>query len=178
MYISQIHTTPPDTYENETERLIYSFLTENGIPFERVDTDEAVEMEKCVEIGNTLGCEIVKTICLTNRQLTSFYIFVTAADKHFTAKIFGAELGVSRVSFAPEEYLEIKLGTTVGATTALSAVSPLASDVRYVFDSEILSREWFGCTDGRSNGYMKLRTSDIIEKIIPMTGHAVEIINM
>lgn len=178
MYISQIYTTPPETYENETERLIYNFLTENNIPFERVDTDEAVSMDMCTEIGEALGCPIVKTIFLTNRQLTAFYIFVTTADKHFLSKKFGAELGVSRVSFAPEEFLEKKLGTKIGATTALSALSPLAADVRYVFDPEAIANEWYGCTDGRSHGYMKIRTSDLLEKIIPATSHIVETINM
>lgn len=91
-------------------------------------------MDMCPEIGKALGSPIVKTIFLSNHQVTSFYIFVTTAEKHFSAKQFGAGLGVSRVSFAPEEYLEKKLGTKIGATTALSALSPLAHDVRYVFD--------------------------------------------
>ena len=99
---------------------------------------------------------------------------MTTAEKHFSAKQFGAGLGVSRVSFAPEEYLEKKLGTKIGATTALSVLSPLAHDVRYVFDPEAVFGEWYGCSDGRSTGYMKIRTADLLEKIIPQSGHVVE----
>ena len=71
MYISEVYTTPPETYENETERLIYSFLTKNNIEFHRVDTAEAIEMDMCKEIGAALGCPIVKTIVLSTRQVTS-----------------------------------------------------------------------------------------------------------
>ena len=42
MYISEVYTTPPTAYENETERLIYEFLTKNNIEFHRVDTEEAM----------------------------------------------------------------------------------------------------------------------------------------
>ena len=80
MYISEVYTTPPTAYENETERLIYEFLTKNNIEFHRVDTEEAIEMDMCPEIGKALGCPIVKTIFLSNRQVTSFYIFVTTAE--------------------------------------------------------------------------------------------------
>ena len=47
MYISEVYTTPPETYENETEKLIYSFLTKSNIEFHRVDTEEAIEMDMC-----------------------------------------------------------------------------------------------------------------------------------
>ncbi len=178
MYISEIYTTPPTVFENDTEMLIYKYLTEAEISFSRVDTDPAISMDLCPEIGNALGCPIVKTIFLSNRQLTSFYVYVTTAEKHFSAKKFGADLGVSRVSFAPESFLEVKLGTKIGATTALSALSPLSHDVRYVFDPEAVSGEWYACSDGRSTGYIKIRTADLLNKIIPYSGHICEFIEM
>ena len=42
------------------------------------------------------------------------------------------------------------------------------------FDPEAVSGEWYGCSDGRSTGYMKIRTADLLEKIIPQSGHVVE----
>lgn len=178
MYISEIYTTKPSTFENDTEKQIYDFLTQKNIEFHRVDTDAAVSMDLCPYIGKALGCPIVKTIFLSNRQLTSFYVYVTTAEKHFSAKQFGAGLGVSRVSFAPEEYLEKKLGTKIGATTALSAVAPITKDIRYVFDPDAIRGEWYGCSDGRTTGYMKIRTSDLLNIIIPDSGHIVETVEM
>ena len=62
MYISEVYTTPPTAYENETERLIYEFLTKNNIEFHRVDTEEAIEMDMCPEIGKALGCRPQRSI--------------------------------------------------------------------------------------------------------------------
>lgn len=33
MYISEVYTTPPTAYENETERLIYEFLKKTTLSF-------------------------------------------------------------------------------------------------------------------------------------------------
>lgn len=72
------------------------------IPFQRVDTDEAITMEDCVTIDEKLDMNIVKTLFLCNRQQTEFYLFITVGKKSFRSKDFSNALGVARVSFAPQ----------------------------------------------------------------------------
>lgn len=50
-----------------------------------------------------LQLEMVKTLFLSNRQQTAFYLFITTGSKPFRSKDFSNTLGVSRVSFALAE---------------------------------------------------------------------------
>ena len=149
------------------------FLYHTNIPFERVDTDEAITMEDCVAIEEKLDMKMVKTLFLCNRQQTSFYLFVTCGDKPFRSKEFSAALGVSRLSFTPAEKMDEMLGTKIGAATVFSALLDNAKDVQFVFDKEVLKEEYYGCSDGTTTGYMKIKTEDVLHKFMPFTKHTV-----
>ena len=148
------------------------------IPFERVDNDPAITMEDCVLINERLDMKTVKTLFLCNRQQTNFYLFVTLDGKPFVTKDFSSALGISRVSFATEELLFSMLGTKIGATTVLSSIIDTENKVRIVFDKEVLENEWYGCTDSTTTSYMKLKTSDVLEKYIPFTKHEITVIDV
>ena len=178
MFVSDIFTTPPSEYKTELHKSVYETLEKLCIPFERVDTGEAITMDDCIEIGKRLSCRVVKSLFLCNRQKTIFYLFVTPDDKPFVTKNFGKALGVSRVSFAPSELLLEIMGTEVGATTVFSLLLPTAKDVRIIIDKDVLSETDYGCTDGTNTGYMKVKTADILEKLIPYTNHTAEIITV
>lgn len=139
-------------------------LEELRIPFQRVDTDEAITMEDCVAIDEKLNMNMVKTLFRCNRQQTDFYFFIIAGNKPFHSKDFSNALGVVRVSFAPAEQMERMLGTKIGAVTVFSSLSDTENRVRIVFDKEVFSEKWYGCSDGTTTGYMKVQTEDICKK--------------
>lgn len=176
--VSEVKTTKPTTYQNELHRRVYETLEQLGIPFERVDNDPALTMEDCVAIDERLQVKTVKTLLLCNRQKTMFYLFVTPGDKPFVTKNFSHTLGISRVSFAPEESLGELLGTALGATTVLSLILDTENRVRLVIDKEVMDYEYYGCTDSTTTGYMRLRLRDVTEKYIPFTEHDITIIEV
>lgn len=174
IHVSQPMTTVPEHFSTPLQELIYRTLTRLSIPFQRVENDPAVTMEDCQAIDDRLQMQTVKTLFLCNRQQTAFYLFVTPGDKPFRTKDFSSALGVSRVSFATPEQLEQMMGTIVGSATVFSLLLPTARDVRVVFDRSLESSEWYGCTDGTTTGYMKLRTRDVIDRLLPYTAHTLE----
>lgn len=176
--VSEIKTNKPDAYKTELHEMVYHTLERLEIPFERVDTDDAITMEDCIAIGERLKTKIVKTLFLCNRQKTMFYLFVTTDDKPFVTKNFSATLGISRVSFAPPELLLEMLGTRVGATTALSSIADKDNRVSVIIDREALQNEWYGCTDGTTTGYMKIKTDDLLNKFLPFANHTPTIIEI
>ena len=103
-FVSDIYTTTPASYQTPLQEKTYQALAALKIPYQRVETDEAITMEDCVQINAKLQMKMVKTLFLCNRQQTAFYLFVTAGDKPFHSKDFSNALGVARVSFAPAEY--------------------------------------------------------------------------
>ena len=166
-----ILTGAPDSFVNDTQRMVYETLDRLGIAFARIDNDPAVTMEDCAAIDAALGVPTVKTLLLCNRQQTTFYLYVMPGDKPFSTKDFGASLQISRVSFAPAEKLREFLGTEVGATTPLSLVADPGNRVRLIVDKAALAPEAIGCPDGTTTCYMRLRTADLLDRYIPATGH-------
>lgn len=156
----------------------YEALKKLNIPFERVDTDEAITMEDCTKINEKLNMKMVKTLFLCNRQRTLFYLFITTADKPFSSKEFSNALNVSRVSFAPAELMDEMLGTTIGTATVFSALLDLDRDIQIVFDKDVEKEEWYGCSDGTTTSYMKIKTSQIIETFLPYTKPKLRLIDL
>ena len=106
IHTSEILTTAPAAFSNETQRKVYAMLERLEIPFARIDNDPAVTMEDCIAVDQALGVPTVKTLLLCNRQQTVFYLYVMPGDKPFSTKDFGAALQISRVSFAPAAMLQ------------------------------------------------------------------------
>lgn len=177
-YVSEIQTEAPDHFQTRLQKQVYETLATLHIPFSRVDTDEAITMEDCVAIDKKLNMNMVKTLFLCNRQQTNFYLFITVGNKPFRSKDFSSALGISRVSFAPVEQLEAMLGTQIGATTIFSSLLDTENKIQIVFDKDVLSEEWYGCSDGTTTGYMKIQTDDIYRKFLPFTKHTPVVIEV
>lgn len=168
-YVSNIFNSSPDTFKTSLQEKTYKFLEKSDISFNRVDTDEAITMDDCILINKRLDMKMVKTLFLCNRQQTEFYLFITTGNKPFRSKDFSSTLEISRVSFAPSELMEKILGTKIGAATVFSLLLESSSDVNIVFDDDVLKEQWYGCSDGTTTGYLKIKTEDILNKLFSYT---------
>lgn len=164
--VSRIFNTAPVKFINPLQEKVYRTLADLKIPYERVETDEVITMEDCLAVNERLKMKMVKTLFLCNRQRTEFYLFITCGDKPFRSKDFCAALEIPRVSFAPAELMESMLGTKIGAATVFSCLLDTADGVKIVFDKEVLAEEYYGCSDGTTTGYMKIKTADIYRKFL------------
>ncbi|MCQ1530689.1 prolyl-tRNA synthetase associated domain-containing protein [Lutispora saccharofermentans] len=177
-FVSDIMVMAPDSYKSSLQELVYESLAKLQISFERVDTDEAISMEDCIAINKKLDMKMVKTLFLCNSKKTEFHLFVTTADKPFKSKEFSNALGISRVSFAPAELMESILGVKIGAATVFGVLMDKDDLVRVVFDKDVLSEEWYGCGDGTTTGYMKVRTKQIVNDFLNYAKHIPTVIQM
>lgn len=177
-YVSEPIKTVPEVFKNKLQGKTYEALNRLGIPFERVDADEAITMEDCILINDKLNMKMVKTLFLCNSQKTAYYLFITCGDKPFKSKEFSKALDVARLSFGPSEKMEEKLGTVIGAATVFSALLDSAKNVQIVFDNDVVSEDWYGCSDGTTTGYMKVATWNILHKFLPYTGKTYKIVRV
>lgn len=177
-FVSDVMQEAPDSYKSPLQEMTYEALAKLQIPFARVDTDEAVSMEDCIEIDCKLDMKMVKTLFLCNRQKTAFYLFVTTADKPFDSKDFSSALGISRVSFAPAELMERILGVKIGAATVFGVLMDKDNLVQVVLDRDVFSEEWYGCSDGTTTGYMKVKTTQIVDDFLTYAQHVPTVIQM
>ena len=176
--ISDIRTTAPDRFLTPLQEKTYETLNDLGITFQRVETDEIVTMEDCIQVNRKLQMKMVKTLFLCNRQQTEFYLFITCGDKPFKSKEFAGALGISRVSFAHLELMEEMLGTKIGAATVFSVLLDPAGKVRVVFDKDVAGEEWYGCSDGTNTGYMRIETARILQDFLGYAKHAPTVIRI
>lgn len=174
IWVGEPSAKAPEQFRTPLQEQVYRALERLEIPFLRVDTEPAVTMEACRAIDLRLNVHTVKTLFLTNRRQTDFYLYVMPGDKPFRTSRFSAALGVSRLSFATPEQLERLMGVEPGAATVFSLLLPSAGETRLVFDRELEGEEWYGCTDGTTTGYMKLAFRDVTERFLPYAGRALE----
>jgi len=165
--VSEAFTTVPESYSTPLQENVYQVLQDLEMAFQRVETEEVITMEDCQQINERLDMDMVKTLFLCNRQKTNFYLFVTCGDKPFKSKEFSQALDIARVSFASAEQMDAMLGTKIGAATIFSTLLEEAKQVQLVLDKDVCEQEYYGCSDGTTTGYLKLKTSDVLEKFLP-----------
>ena len=176
--VSEAYTSVPEISNTPLQEKVYQVLQELDMAFQRVETDEVITMEDCQQINERLEMDMVKTLFLCNRQKTNFYLFVTCGDKPFKSKEFSQALEIARVSFASAEQMAEMLGTKIGAATIFSTLLEEAKKVQLVLDKDVCDQEYYGCSDGTTTGYLKLKTSDVLDKFLPYVKRQPKIIEV
>ena len=154
---------PVSSKEIET----YDLLDSLGVEYDRIDHEAAYTMEVCEEIDKVLGGKTCKNLFLCNRQKTAFYLLLMPGDKPFKTKDLSAQIGSSRLSFAGEDDMLELLNLTPGSVTILGLMYDKENRVKLLVDEEVLEDEYFGCHPCINTSSIKMKTSDVFEKIIP-----------
>lgn len=145
----------------------YDFLDSLGVEYERIDHEAAYTMEMCEEIDRVLGGKTCKNLFLCNRQKTTFYLLLMPGDKPFKTKDLSQQIGSSRLSFAGEEDLLEILNLTPGSVTVLGLKYDKEKKVTLLVDEEVFCEEYFGCHPCINTSSIKMKTTDVFDKIIP-----------
>ena len=163
----------PQDFEarSEIEKRCYEFLDSLNIEYGRVDHESAMTMEVCEQIDKVLGAATCKNLFLTNRQQTDFYLLLMPGDKPFKTKDISAQIGSARLSFASYEQMEKYLGTTPGSASVLGLMVDSECEVRLLVDRDVLKAEYFGCHPCKNTSSLKIKTTDVFERIIPALKH-------
>lgn len=161
--------------ENVTDRLakeirVYDLLDGLGVEYERIDHPAAMTMEACEEIDRILEATICKNLLLCNRQQTDFYLLMMSGDKKFVTRELSAQLGTARLSFAAPEFMEAFLDITPGSLSVMGLMNDRDMRVQLLIDADVLDGEWIGCHPCINTSSLRLKTSDLVEKIIPAMG--------
>ena len=159
------------TGRQEREIRVYDFLDKLGIEYERTDHEHADTMEACNEIDAVLNVLICKNLFLCNRQETAFYLLMIPDTKVFHTKDLSAQIGAARLSFAKPEYMEQFLDITPGSVSVLGLMNDTGHRVQLQIDEDVLNSEFVGCHPCINTSSLRLRTKDLIEKILPAVEH-------
>jgi len=162
----------------EKEVRTYDLLDSLGIEYQRIDHEAAMTMEACVEIDKALDAVICKNLLLCNRQCTAFYLLMIPGDKVFKTSVLSHQIGSSRLSFAAPEYMEKYLDITPGSVSVLGLMNDKENHVQLLIDEDVLKGEYFGCHPCINTSSLRLKTGDLMGKILPAVHHEPRLVTL
>ena len=165
----QIYKKRPDVEIGTDEKAIFDVIEKLNLPFERADRVKSDNIDQ--EIYKLLGIRQLKNLLLCNASKSNFYLLVMPADVPFKSAVLSKQLGTSRFSFAPEEYLLEFLHAKSGCASILGLIFDTQKKIQLVIDERVLEEEYFGCLPCNENSSIKFNTKELLEKLLSHTGH-------
>ena len=161
----------PADMDGRSDREIraYRFLDSLGVPFVRTDHPDqpASSMEVCDAVDSVLDVRICKNLFFCYCQKTKFYLLIMPGDKPFKTKELSGQMGISRLSFAEEQYMEKFLDIHPGSVSVLGLMNDKDHNVTLIIDEDVLKEEQFGCHPCENTSSIRFETKELMEKILP-----------
>ena len=184
------------TGRQEREVRVYDLLDSISVDYDRLDHAPAMTMEVCDAVNAAFGrmtleefkaedsndrtkhAIICKNLFLCNRQKTKFYLLMIPGDKKFLTKNLSAQINSARLSFAGEEDMLNFLDVTPGSVSVLGLMNDHGHIVQLLIDSDVLQSEYVGCHPCINTSSLRMKTKDLMEKVIPALQHEPVIVNL
>lgn len=167
------HGRPDSKGRLDKEMRVYDLLEKLDIPYERIDHEATMSVNSCEEVEKILDINICKNLFLCNSQKDKFYMLMMLGDKKFKSGNVSKQIGSSRLSFAPEEYMEQFLDITPGSVSILGLMNDISNNVQLLVDKDVVKDEYIGCHPCINTSSLKIKTSDILEKFTTYVKHEV-----
>ncbi|MCI8853956.1 MAG: prolyl-tRNA synthetase associated domain-containing protein [Lachnospiraceae bacterium] len=149
----------------------YDLLDRLRIPYWRVDHDVIPTIEACQEVDKLLGIQICKNLFLCNAKKTDFYLLLMPGEKQFKTKDLSKQIGSSRLSFGPGEFMEEFLDIQPGSVSVLGLMNDRENRVQLIIDRQVAQEEYLGCHPCINTSSLKLSMADVLEKFLPAVKH-------
>ena len=162
----------------EKEIRVYDLLDELNVPYQRIDHEATMTMEACAAVDEVLEATICKNLLLCNRQNTAFYLLMLPGDKVFKTSALSKQIGSSRLSFADASYMAEYLDITPGSVSVMGLMNDHDHHVQLLMDEDVLKGEYIGCHPCINTASLRLKTADLMEKILPAMGHAPRMVQL
>ena len=157
---------------------VYDLLDSLGVSYQRIDHEATMTMEACAAVDEVLDATICKNLLLCNRQCTAFYLLMMPGEKSFKTSTFSKQIGSSRLSFAAPEYMEEYLDITPGSLSVMGLMNDRDHHVQLMIDEDVLKGEYIGLHPCINTSSLRLRTEDLMQKLIPAMEHEPHIVTI
>lgn len=162
----------------EAETDVYDFLDCVGVDYATLTHPAAFTMEECEAVREAIGAPVFKNLFLTNKQQTLFFLLMIPADKPFKTKYLSSQLGCARLSFASAEAMNDLLHISPGAVSPMGLIHDKEHRVQLIVDKDLESIERYACHPCVNTSSVALSLSDLLDKVIPATGHSFTWVNL
>lgn len=165
------YSSKPDDNRLKKELDTYELLNKLDISFTGVDHEVAMTMEDLNSVESILDVKVSKNLFLCNSQKTKFYMLIMPGDKKFLTKDLSKQINSARLSFADGSFMEKYLNITPGSLSVFGLMYDKENNVQLVIDQDILKEEYFGCHPCVNTSTLKIKTIDMLKKLLPYVNH-------
>lgn len=181
-YINPVVYTgrPEDTSGRLSKELrTYDLLDSLHIFYQRVDHNALPTIEACRQVDKLLETPMCKNLFLRNTQKTAFYLLLLPGEKKFKTAALSRQIGSARLSFGEPEFMEQLMDLTPGSVTVLGLMNDTENKVRLLIDRDVVENHAFiGCHPCINTSSLKLKTQDLITKILPAIHHDYTLVDL
>lgn len=149
---------------------VCGYLDESGIAYGIVTHSPAFTLEECHKINGMIDGTICKNLLLKTDSGKVTVLLMIKDGKRFVTKDVSKKLGCSRLSFASGEYMESLLNTSPGSLSVTSLIFDKDKKVSLAIDKDVISEEYICCHPSDNAATLKIKTSDVLEKLLPSLG--------
>ncbi len=175
----EIFNCAPD-FEGRLDKEVrtYKVLEELGIGFSRIEHEAANTIADCAAVDEVFGTPMCKNLFLCNATKKRFYLLLMPGNKSFDTKELRNQIGSSRLSFAPGEYMEALLDITPGSLTVLGLANDKEHKVNLIIDKDVIDAPYICCHPCVNTASLKIKTDDILSVFLKYTGHIPTIVDL
>ncbi|NLV58624.1 MAG: prolyl-tRNA synthetase associated domain-containing protein [Clostridiales bacterium] len=150
---------------------ILAFLDVHAIPYELYEHEPAFTIEACMGLPFLSGdVTLCKNVFLCNRQQTDFYLMLLGPHTSFRTAVVSKALGVSRLSFAPEDALFRLLHLRPGSVSPLGLYFDKAHAVTLCYERAIRETARIAFHPGENNATVVFDQGVFWGRVLPLMG--------
>lgn len=143
---------------------IVRYLNENNIAFEEIIHSAVMTVEESLRVGAHENSEPLKTLFITNKKHTKFFMIVMIGKKRLDLKGLSSKLDESKLTFASKTELEEILRTYQGAVSPFGLIfAKNSSVVRLIVDQDISRLTYLGFHPNNNTKTLELNKQNFNE---------------
>ena len=156
---------------------VYDALDKFGIAFNLVEHPPALTTEDADRYIEGIEGVRTKTLFLSNRKKTAWYLVVMDDSKQLDMKRLGEILGESRMQFGSAEKLHEKMSLAPGVVSIFGLLNNSEKDIKVYFDKNILSESIMSFHAHDNSKTVFISTDDML-KFVQSAGFGFDMIDL
>ena len=152
-------------------------LKELGIEFEIVEHELALTTEQADSFIEGIEGVRTKTMFLTNKKKTDYYLLIMDDKKRLNMDLFGDIVQSKRIKMASPDSLNEKMTLPPGVVSPFGLLNNKEKDIKVYFDREIMSEKRMSFHPNTNEKTIFIDTTDLT-KFIEEMSYEVNIIDL
>lgn len=147
---------------------VYEILEQMKISYEKVEHPAAFTTEEADRYIEGIKGVRTKSLFLTNRKKTAFYLVIMDDSKQLDIARFQDKVNAKRIKMASSQSLMDKLGVMPGSVSVFGLINNAEHDVQVYFSQDIVEEERMSFHPNCNTVTLFLKTKDIFRFIEAM----------